>query len=107
MSKKQGNKTAEAMAENIPPAPSVSVPVPVVPTTLEQAEKMSGAELIAAFGNKSNAIRGLDALGMKPGPIAKKLGIIYQHARNVLKRPLKRVIKAERDANKGEAPQQG
>lgn len=69
-----------------------------VPTSVEQVEKMTGPEIITAFGSKSNAIRGLNALGMKPGPISKKLGIIYQHARNVLARPLKRELKEQRDA---------
>jgi len=60
------------------------------PQTVEDAEKFTDLQLIAVYGNKSNTIRGLAALGMKPGPISKKLGIIYQHARNVLKRPLKK-----------------
>jgi hypothetical protein len=48
------------------------------------------------FGNTSNAIRGLGALGIKPGPISKHLDIRYQHARNVLERPLKREIAAQK-----------
>jgi len=69
--------------------------------TMEKYDAMTGAQLISAFGNKSNAIRGLNAqLGLKPGPISKKLGIIYQHARNVLNKPLKKVIKDARDAVK-------
>lgn len=54
--------------------------------------------LIGYFGNKSKAIRGLTVMGHKPGPISRALGIRYQHVRNVLEKPLKRVIKAERDA---------
>ena len=55
--------------------------------------KMSAEELIKHFGSKSAAIRGLNAeLGWKPGPISKALGILYQHARNVLLQPLKRQI---------------
>lgn len=56
--------------------------------------------LVAHFGNKSKAIRGLSALGHKCGPISRALDIRYQHARNVLSRPLKRLIKEERDAAK-------
>jgi len=58
----------------------------------------TAVELIAKYGNKSNAIRALAAEGHKCGPISKALGIRYQHARNVLSQPLKRVIKDERDA---------
>ena len=87
-----------------PTVAQVAAVLGVVPTieglTLEKVETMTSAQLISGFGNKSNAIRGLSALGMKTGPIAKKLGIIYQHARNVLSKPLKRVVKDERDAAK-------
>jgi hypothetical protein len=55
------------------------------------------AWLIAHFGSKSNAIRELSALGHKCGPISRALNILYQHARNVLNRPLKRLIKEERE----------
>jgi len=61
--------------------------------------KMSKEELIKHFGSKSAAIRGLNAeLGWKPGPISKALGILYQHARNVLLQPLKRQIAQDRAA---------
>lgn len=61
--------------------------------------KMSAEELIKHFGSKSAAIRGLNAeLGWKPGPISKALGILYQHARNVLLQPLKRQIAQDRAA---------
>lgn len=55
-------------------------------------------KLVAHFGSKSNAIRGLAKIGHKAGPISRALGILFQHARNVMNQPLKRVIKAERDA---------
>lgn len=74
-------------------APVVNTVAPVgSPKTVEEVEKFTAAQLITTYGSKSNAIRGLAALGMKPGPISKKLGIIYQHARNVLKRPLKKPV---------------
>ena len=91
-------------------------PQPQVATVPMEAPKMEGVtaenftthkaeDLIKGFGNKSNAIRGLAALGIKPGPISKHLGIRYQHARNVLSRPLKRVIKEQRDnASQGAVP---
>jgi len=72
--------------------------------TAENFTAFTKEALIAGYGNKSNAIRGLAALGLKPGPISKHLGIIYQHARNVLLRPLKRVIKEQRDAAAQAAP---
>lgn len=72
------------------------------PKALDDAMKMDAGTLIAIYGNKSNAIRGLAALGAKTGDIAKKLGVIYQHARNVLKRPLKREIKEQRDNAKAQ-----
>jgi hypothetical protein len=63
--------------------------------------QQSEAFLIGLYGNKSNAIRGLALMnGGKCGPIAKALNIRFQHARNVLLKPLKREIKAEREAAK-------
>jgi hypothetical protein len=47
-------------------------------------------ELRKEYGNTSNAIRALGALGMETGDIARVMDISYQHARNVLKQPLKR-----------------
>jgi hypothetical protein len=60
--------------------------------------KLGEAALIAKYGNKSNAIRALYAMDNKCGPISRALNISFQHARNVSAKPLKRVIKAERDA---------
>lgn len=54
-------------------------------------------ELIKVHGNKSNAIRALDARGFSRSQIATALEIRYQHVRNVLLQPLKREIKKERD----------
>jgi hypothetical protein len=67
-----------------------------------EADVMKAGELwlIAHFGNKSKAIRGLAALGHKCGPISRALNIRFQHARNVLNKPLKRLIKEEREAAK-------
>lgn len=93
----------EPVAQNV-----VDVVEPVVePTTTEPVVNevvgnvnMTSSELIKKYGNKSNAIRALSAQGLKCGPISKALGIRYQHARNVLCQPLKRLIKEERDAVK-------
>ena len=62
---------------------------------------------IKKFGNKSNAIRSLSAEGLGRSDIAKRLGIRYQHVNNVLHQPLKRVIKAEREAAKAEQKAKG
>ncbi len=48
-------------------------------------------EYLKLYGTKSAAIRALAAEDVPTADIARRLGIIYQHARNVLKRPLKRV----------------
>jgi len=58
-------------------------------TNLNVAE-MSGDDLIERFGTKSAVIRYLDSEGWKRGDIARKLGIRYQHVRNVLITPLKK-----------------
>jgi hypothetical protein len=67
----------------------------VAPT---MAPKIEGTqvELIAKYGNKSGAIRALNSQGFKTADIARALDIRYQHVRNVLTQPLKRVIKEER-----------
>ena len=46
-------------------------------------------EVLASHQTKSAKIRYLASCNMKVSEIAKTLGIIYQHARNVLKTPLK------------------
>lgn len=103
---------AEATAETITtaePQPQVKEQVLVKEQSREEVvqeliknkeyAKMSKEELIKHFGSKSAAIRGLNAeLGWKPGPISKALGILYQHARNVLLQPLKRQIAQDRAA---------
>jgi len=60
--------------------------------------KQSEGFLIGYYGNKSKAIRGLNLMGHKCGPISRALNIRFQHARNVLEKPLKRLIKEERAA---------
>lgn len=73
------------------------------PKTAETVATMTKAQILEVYGTKSNAIRAMAALGIKAGPISKKLEIRYQHARNVLSRPLKRVIKEERDRTRSES----
>ena len=54
-------------------------------------DEMSPKELIEYFGGtKSSAIRGLHAHGYAVKQISKMLNILYQHARNVTIRELKR-----------------
>lgn len=104
-SKSQGNSQSKSVA--VPPAPQPSTEVAKTTGSQVEMKTMPGVtaenfttftreQLTAGFGNTSNAIRGLAALGLKPGPISKHLEIRYQHARNVLKRPLKRQIAEDR-----------
>ncbi len=51
---------------------------------------MTASELIEFHGTKSAAIRALGSEGLAVSDIASRVGVIYQHARNVLVRPLKR-----------------
>jgi len=89
----QAPATSKPTATVVVAAPVVNVAPPTgAPKTVEEVAGFTAAQLIVVYGNKSNAIRGMAALGMKPGPISKTLGIIYQHARNVLKRPLKKAV---------------
>lgn len=71
-----------------------------IETETETVTVQTAEEVIAKFGNKSNAIRALSAEGKTRSEIAKILGIRYQHVNNVLKQVLKRPIKAEREAAK-------
>lgn len=59
-------------------------------------------EQLAKVGlkTKSDIIRFLDKAGYSRSAIAKFLNVKYQHVRNVLTIPQKRVIKAEREAQK-------
>lgn len=52
--------------------------------------------LVKHYGTISAAIRELAAGGKTTSQIAKELGIKYQHAYNVLKRPLKRQLAKQR-----------
>ena len=78
----------KAKAEQLPPPPAV---VEI---------SMTAEELIAHYGNKSNAIRALSADGKTRSEVAKLLNIRYQHVNNVLGQVLKRPIKAAREAEK-------
>ncbi len=54
------------------------------------SDDLTAAQLIEKHGNKSAAIRALHGQDYTVSEIAKKVGVIYQHARNVVLRPLKR-----------------
>lgn len=85
----------------------------VVPTKLEEqidehredleAVRQAARESVSHLKTKSAKIRALAAQGYKVAEIAKILGIIYQHARNVLITPLKtnvrKVIEQIREEN--------
>jgi transposase len=55
------------------------------------SDDLTAKQLIETHGNKSAAIRALHKQGYTVTEIAKRVGVIYQHARNVIQRPLKRV----------------
>jgi len=106
---KADKKVQHAPVQTVLAQPQVQVAVEAKPQVAVEPVKMNGVTaenfttftkevLITGYGNKSGAIRGLAALGLKPGPISKHLDIRYQHARNVLSRPLKRDVKDQRDA---------
>ncbi len=54
------------------------------------SDNLTTEQLIKEYGSKSSAIRALHTQGYPIAEIAKKVGVIYQHARNVTLRPLKR-----------------
>lgn len=60
------------------------------PTTPRPSDDLTTEQLIEKYGNKSAAIRTLHKQGYTVSEIAKMVGVIYQHARNVILRPLKR-----------------
>lgn len=62
--------------------PAINYPAP-------SAESLEG--LMATYKTKSAVIRYLDSQGWKRGQIAKFMEIRYQHVRNVLTQPLKKV----------------
>ncbi len=75
----------------------------IAPTKLEEqidghradldAARQAARESVRDLKTKSAKIRALAAQGYKVAEIAKILGIIYQHARNVLITPLKTNVK--------------
>ncbi len=64
---------------------------PQQPTTQRPSDNLTTEQLIKEYDSKSSAIRALHAQGYPIAEIAKKVGVIYQHARNVTLRPLKRI----------------
>lgn len=60
------------------------------PAKPRPSDDLTATQLIEKYGNKSAAIRALHKQGYTVSEIAKKVGVIYQHARNVVLRPLKR-----------------
>lgn len=60
---------------------------------------LSPERLVQLYGTKSAAIRVLASKGVATAEIARHMGIKYQHARNVLKRPLKRQLKKDRNTS--------
>ncbi len=69
------------------------------PATSRPSDDLTAEQLIKKYGSKSAAIRALDNQGYSVSEIAKKVGVIYQHARNVVLRPLKRNSANKEGAN--------
>jgi hypothetical protein len=94
----------QVMNQNPEPQPQPAEPAPQPqPTTTPamdaakaELNAMSGVQIVNLYGSKSNAIRAMGSIGFTTSEIATKLGIIYQHARNVLRRPLKKALNAQR-----------
>lgn len=57
---------------------------------LKEQKEGGVPEKYAGLKTKSDIIRAMHKDGYKTGAIAKMMGIRYQHARNVIKQPLKR-----------------
>lgn len=57
---------------------------------VQEQTSPSSKDLIAKWGNKSKAIRGLTSEGKTRSEVAKLLNIRYQHVRNVLITPIKK-----------------
>lgn len=83
-------KTQQAKVETAPKSNAVVIS--------DQLQK-DYQELKDQGQNKSTTIRALHAKGYSRGQIAKVMGVIYQHVRNVLITPVKRpVVKDKIDA---------
>lgn len=74
-------------------------PVAPKPPQSRPSDDLTTEQLIKKYGNKSAAIRALYEQGYTTSEIAKKVDVIYQHARNVILRPLKRVNHKESDGD--------
>lgn len=61
---------------------------------------------VAALNSKSARIRALRDRRWKVGDIARTVGVSYQFAHNVCNRPLKRLIKEQREAARAKLQQQ-
>jgi hypothetical protein len=89
----------ESHLAKLPPSPPV---VPAVerstPEFVLTFDGKNADAIISHFGNKSKAIRQLHEQGVAYADIARAICVRYQHVRNVLDKPLKRQIKAEREA---------
>lgn len=59
-------------------------------TVVQTEVVLTSVDYIKKYGNKSNAIRELFAIGTERKDIAKMLNLRYQHVRNVLITPIKR-----------------
>ena len=101
MARRKGN-TAAVEATNVNTA-TVEAPQAAIEGNAER--KLPTNEEMIALGHttKSARIRHLASLGATTRQIADTVGVIYQHARNVLKQELKGTAKGAKKATETEA----
>lgn len=114
MSKRQRKQVQELEIQEIPenveivPVDELSSeekgePIPVDDQGRFKEVRMSMMDIEElGLKNKSQIIRYLISEKYSPSAVSKFLGVRYQHVRNVMVTPLKRVIKEEREKAKAE-----
>jgi hypothetical protein len=85
----QNNETTEVVENAIKSGTPVTSVAPVEPKKTASKDILPMPEDVAKLESKSAKIRALAAKGWKTGDIARTMNIRYQHARNVLKQPVK------------------
>ena len=91
MSKSQKNVIESVETVQVEAAPVETTTVPATKTFVIPVDGSKGPEYIQAQGGVSKAIRTLTDLGYSRGEVAKMLNKRYQHVRNVLITPIKKV----------------
>jgi hypothetical protein len=91
----ENNKTTEAVQNAVESGTATVTTVAAVePKKVTTKQIMELPADVASLEGKSAKIRKLASMGWQTGDIARTLQIRYQHARNVLKQPLKSTTSA-------------